>query len=46
MPGAVATPQVITAEFCTGVPVQVFCPVAPTVVVMEQSVAGTVKLAV
>jgi hypothetical protein len=42
MLGAVATPQVITAEFCTGVPVQVSRPVADTVVVTEQSVAGTV----
>ena len=39
MLGAVATLQVITAEFCTGVPVQMSWPVAATVVVTEQSVA-------
>jgi hypothetical protein len=44
--GAVATVQVITAEFWLAVPVQVSRPVAATVVVTEQSVAGTVKLAV
>jgi hypothetical protein len=46
MLGEVATVQVITAEFWVAVPVQVSRPVTATVVVTEQSVAGTVKLAV